>query len=643
VTEGAQSTLVAGVEPTAASTRRAALPALLVAAGAVVGLASAQGGYFPTSWGLAGTLLLWAIGLWIVVSGRTDAGRLDLVFLGLFAAFTCWVGLSISWSVVPAHSVLELERTVLVLAGVTAVLALARQTDAERLGALLLAAITAVSLYSLATRLFPDRLGSYDPIAGYRLSTPIGYWNSLGIFAVMGLLLAVGIASDVRGRWGRAAAAVALVPLAATVYYTYSRASWIALGIGLCVLLAFTSRRLRTIATMLVVGLPAVIAVLVASRPHALTHSDATLADSAHAGHRVAALVVALAAVAALLALVLDAVERRVEVPRQLRVAGGAAVVVVLLAVLAGALVREGSPLSISRRAWHAFSAPPASGPNLNSRLLSFSGNGRVELWRAARDLASAHPALGSGAGTFERYWQSRKDASFKVRDAHSLYVETFAELGPPGVALLVSALLVPVAAAFLVRRRAVIPAALGAYAAFLVHAGVDWDWELSGVTLTAVLVASILLIAARGSSARELGLTVRVAGVAAVLIASMGMIVAYLGNGALARAQTAVVDKSYASAIDDANRARRLMPWSPWPLIARGDALLAANDSKAAVASYRHAIAIDDGEWRAWLGLALASQGHARASALARARSLYPRSSEIARAAEQLKIPTNG
>jgi hypothetical protein len=84
-------------------------------------------------------------------------------------------------------------------------------------------------------------------------------------------------------------------------------------------------------------------------------------------------------------------------------------------------------------------------------------------------------------------------------------------------------------------------------------------------------------------------------------------------------------------------------MPWSPWPLIVRGDAQLGTKDSRAAAASYRHAIAIDDGEWRAWLGLAFASRGRARAAALARARRLYPTSGEIADAAAELKVRTKG
>jgi O-antigen ligase len=621
---------------------RPALPVMLVTGGSVIGLASAQGGYFPTSWGLGAALLLWTTGLWLVVSGRTDAGRIDVLFLSLLGALTCWIGLSIAWSVVPAQSVLELERTIVPLAGVTAVLVLARREHVQRLFCLLLGSIATVSTYSLATRLFPDRLGSFDAIAGYRLSDPLGYWNTLGVFAAMGILLAVGVVADAKSRWARAAASAALVVLTVTLYFTYSRGAWLALALGLGVLVAATPRRLRTIGTMLVAAAPAALGVLLASRPYALTHENVRLAQSAADGHRLAAAVVTLAFAAASLALVVDLAQRRITVPHRVRVASGATLIAALVVVSAAVLVREGGPVSMASHAWRAFSAPPpATGTDLDKRLFSFSGNGRVDLWAAARDEYVDHRVTGGGAGTFERFWQSRESASFKVRDAHSLYLETLAELGPVGLALLVALLLVPVGAAVAVRRHAMLPAALAAYAAFLIHAGVDWDWELSGVTLTALLVGSLAVISLRDRSLRVIGGNVRVVACAAVLLASMAMILAYLGNGALDRAQTAVTEKSYTDAVDEANRARRLMPWSPWPLIARGDAQLAAGDAIGAAASYRHAVSVDSGEWRAWLGLAIATRGAARAAALAHARRLYPKSAEIAETVATLKVKT--
>jgi hypothetical protein len=237
--------------------------------------------------------------------------------------------------------------------------------------------------------------------------------------------------------------------------------------------------------------------------------------------------------------------------------------------------------------------------------------------------------------------WQSNPDASFKVRDAHSFYLETLAELGTVGLVLVALLFVVPLGVGLFVRREAFLPGVLAAFAAFVVHAGVDWDWELGAVTLTALFLGAVPILAARRAKSRTLGSAVRVAACVAVAAASLATIVVFLGNGALGRAEDDVASKSYADAIDEANRARRLMPWSPWPLITRGDAEVGAGDLPAAERSFRHAISIDPGEWRAWLGLAFATRGRVRVQAFQRARRLYPRSAELDAAARRLKIET--
>jgi hypothetical protein len=438
------------------------------------------------------------------------------------------------------------------------------------------------------------------------------------------------------------AGAASLVVLVVTLYYTYSRGAWIALAIGLAVLLMVSPRRLGTIVAFGVVTAPVGLAVLLASRPYALTHVDVKLADSSAAGHRLAAVLVLLALATGLLVLVLDVVDRRVTIPRRLQLAIGGVLIAGVVAAVSGFLVHEGGPVPLARHGWRSFNAAPrAEENNLNRRLFSFSGNGRAELWRAARDEYESHDVTGGGAGTFERTWQARRDAGFKVRDAHSLYVETLGELGPVGLVLLVSLLLLPVGAAVFVRRQALMPGLVAAYSAFVVHAGVDWDWELSGVTLTALVIGCLAVVAVRRREARVLAGGLRVPAATVLGLVSLGMIVAFLGNGSLSRAQDAVTSKSYVTAVGDANRARRLMPWSPWPLIARGDAEFALGQTTAAATSYRHAISIDSGEWRAWLGLAFATTGRQRTAAFAHAHRLYPASVELQAAALRLKIET--
>ncbi len=75
--------------------------------------------------------------------------------------------------------------------------------------------------------------------------------------------------------------------------------------------------------------------------------------------------------------------------------------------------------------------------------------------------------------------------------DAHNLYLETLAELGPFGLVLLAAMLALPLVAALRVREHPFASAATGAYAAFLFHAALDWDWEMPAVTLAGLVCAS--------------------------------------------------------------------------------------------------------------------------------------------------------
>ena len=62
------------------------------------------------------------------------------------------------------------------------------------------------------------------------------------------------------------------------------------------------------------------------------------------------------------------------------------------------------------------------------------------------------------------------------------------------GLFLLAVVLLAPFLAVRRARRTSVFPAATGAYVAFLVHAGVDWDFELAGVTVVGLVAGAALV-----------------------------------------------------------------------------------------------------------------------------------------------------
>jgi hypothetical protein len=156
-------------------------------------------------------------------------------------------------------------------------------------------------------------------------------------------------------------------------------------------------------------------------------------------------------------------------------------------------------------------------------------GDVRAGYWRVAWNVVDAHPSLGSGGGTFGRAWSEQGPPVLGgALDAHGLYLETLAELGPIGLGLLLVALAMPLVSAPLAARASRLGAAAAAgYVAFLVHAFVDWDWEVPAVTLPALgLGAAVVILARRSSSAWPVGPRLRVACAAtAVLLAIVSLL----------------------------------------------------------------------------------------------------------------------
>jgi O-Antigen ligase len=619
---------------------RPRLPALapaLVAFVPVLGLAIAQGGYFPTSWGWASVPLFWVAALALIFRRDVPLTRADRVFLGLLAAFTGWLAASIAWSAAPAESVLEVERALVYAAAGCAVLLASRARDARRVLGGVLAAISCISAFSLATRLAPDRVGVYDRSGVYRLAEPLGYWNGLALFAAMGTLVALGFAARARTVAARAACGAALVLLLPTVYFPFGRAAWIALGAGLVASVAFGRSRLQLLATLLVLAPAPAIVVLVASWEPGLTHAGSSLESAARDGHRLALVLVLLAAGNAALAGALALAAERVSIGRTVRRAFAVGVTVAVLAGTLVVLARSGGPVHVVKRAYTSFKAPPPhAGSNLNRRLLSFSGNGRAALWRIAWDDAKHHPLLGAGAGTYERYFLTQQPADVGlVRDAHSLYVETLAELGPVGLVLLALLLVTPLAVMRKARAHSVFPGAVGAYVAYLVHTGVDWDWELPAVTLAAVLCGTTMLLAARMSTPRApLRPWARWALAGGSLLAAGFATIALVGNVALSRSETAREHGRFVAAAVDARRARTLLPWSPAPWEALGRAQLAAGYPPDARASFHRALSLDRGNWQLWYELSTVTRGRERIRSLRRVAALFPRSGLVSQAA---------
>jgi hypothetical protein len=599
----------------------------------LLGLAAAQGGYFPTAWGWASVPLFWTAAVALILRPRARLSRAEHVFLAALIAFTAWLAASVGWSAAPAASVLETERALVFAAAGLAVLLVSRARFSRHVVGAVLAAISLVAAFSLATRIVPDRVGVFDRSGVYRLAQPIGYWNGLALLAAIGALLALGFAARARTIGARSACGALLVLLLPTLYFTFGRAAWVALAAGLVASIVIDPRRLQLLATLLVIAPAPAVAVLIASRKPGLTHAGSPLALATHDGHRLALALAMLAVANAAASGAVALVERRVQIgPVAQRIFAVAAVTLALGAAAVG-LGRSGGPAHIVKAAYASFKAPPPHfEPNLNRRLLNFSGNGRADLWRLAWDEARRHPLLGAGAGTYERYFLAHQPADVgRVRDAHSLYVETLAEVGPVGLALLVVLLLTPLATLPRARRHAVVPAAAGAYVAYLVHTAVDWDWELPAVTLAGLICGMAILLAARTSTAPgPLSAPLRwIVGGGAVAAAAFATI-ALIGNTALSRSATARTHGEQTAAAHDARRARLLMPWSPAPWAALGQAQRAAGHLPEARRSFRKAISMDPGDWELWYDLASATKGSERARSLRHVAALFPQSALI-------------
>jgi cytochrome c-type biogenesis protein CcmH/NrfG len=179
------------------------------------------------------------------------------------------------------------------------------------------------------------------------------------------------------------------------------------------------------------------------------------------------------------------------------------------------------------------------------------------------------------------------------------------------------------------------VPFALGAYSAYLAHAIVDWDWELAGVTITALLIGLACFRSESDDSPERaevhVGRRPALAGAAALAAVGAFALVALVGNTAATQADAAVNTGNWQSA---ARHARQVIRWAPWSSRGwqqLGEAQLAQGQAAAARRSFSKAAAKDPRDWSIWLELATAETGAERRAALRTAKQLNPLSPEIA------------
>jgi hypothetical protein len=380
-------------------------------------------------------------------------------------------------------------------------------------------------------------------------------------------------------------------------------------------------RRLQLIATGLVLAPCAAIAIYEADSRAGLTTVGSTLGQAIDDGHSLVVPLFGLALLSGLAGFAVALVERHLPIPRLVRIVFAGALVSLLIAGTAVVWKEEGSPAQLAERGWNHFQAAPnAATPDVSDRLLQVSNGNRIPLWEVSWQRFQADPLLGTGAGTFWQQWVKYRDTSLSSAEGHSLYLEVLGELGVPGLLLLMSALAMPVIGGISGRAMGLVPPALGTYAAWAVHAGIDWDWELTGVS-TVALLAGVAILRAQTSAEHDVG-AFRGVAVSATLALSTVAFIGLIGSHTLDSAAHSL-GRNDQGPLDKLNTAAIWAPWSSQPDELR--AILWIRRGKLALArdAYRAAIEKDKQNWLLWNALASVSTGAERAKALERVAQL--------------------
>ena len=329
---------------------------------------------------------------------------------------------------------------------------------------------------------------------------------------------------------------------------------------------------------------------------------------------------VGLALVAAGAVTLVAAFESRVRPSSAVRRIGNGAAVGGAVVLVAAGLLGLGGPSAIAK----SFAADTTGdGADLNERLFSLSGNGRVEQWRVALDDAFENPVLGSGAGSFKRYWLEHRPGAWSIRDAHTLYIEMLAELGPVGLALILAVFGFPLVLAVRARHRPLVPIAAAVLVAFLARAAIDWDWEFPVLTLVALACASVIVAEATDASdpirrSRIALLATVVACVPLVAVVTVGNRAAGSRCDCLRRARLRTFgersreSRATRAVVGRAARAPGTSTGGGW-------------SSRGSTGTFERVVAREPDHWRAWFELAAVSAGAEREAALRRARALNP------------------
>jgi hypothetical protein len=500
---------------------------LAVGFSAVAFLASGGVDLAPNTWTEIALLALGAAAGVAAVwrSGPGPAWGLTAVLL--FCLLAALSLLSIAWSVQPADSWVEANRTIAYAAafgGAAACARLAPGRWSALLGAVAILA-TVLSGYALLVKVFPATL---DPtgILG-RLRAPLQYWNAVGLAAALGLGPCVWAGARREGHPVlRALAVPAIGVLLVALVLSYSRGALLAAVVGLGLWLAVVPLRLRGALVLALGAAGAAAATGWALSTPAITHDLISLRARTTAGHHfglvLLAMVIVLTAAGFVAARAIDGVVLSAALRRRV----GLVLVVLVGCIPFGGIVG----LAVSSRGltgevshlWDTLTNTNGGTGDSAGRLVQIS-NSRARYWSEGMKVG-AHAWLGGVGAAGYGTARNRYSRDFRLaQHAHSYVIETFADFGAVGLCLSLALLVAwAIAAARAVAARAR-TATIGVerlaertglltllvvVVVFGVHSAIDWTWFIPGVAVPALVCAGWL--AGRGPLASPVGRAAR-------------------------------------------------------------------------------------------------------------------------------------
>lgn len=593
---------------------------MLLPGGLIVFLAFNAGGYFPGTPAVAALVLTQLLLVRIVQARQPFAGLAPITLVAI-GALACYAALTLAsgiWSHSMSRALIEFDRAwlyllVLVLFGTV-------QASAESLRWLVRGLVIGVSIVCVAglvTRLLPNVWHTAPGVSNERLSYPVTYWNTLGLLAALGIVLAFHLTCSLsERRFVRVLAAGALPLLAATLFFTFSRGAMLAGAVGLVVYVLVA--RPRGLPSAVLAVLPTTIAlILVAYHANLLDTLDPTTPAAVAQGHHVA-LVAGLCVFVGmagrlLLASGLDPRSRHWVGRSQLDTSLKRGAILSAIVVAGVAFLALGGSHALARD-WDRFiggASTNVKGGDLRQRLTDPSNDGRTPLWHVALRGFSASPFHGAGAGMYQTLWDRDRSQFAYVINAHSLYLQAMAEFGLPGLLLLlvlVGATILGLALRARGRQRTLYGALLAGAIVWTLHAGFDWDWEMPVVTIGFFAIAGLAL-SPRG----------RVGGgwvprhntrliLALLCLATVVLPVSIIGSQTrLGQAEHALYASDCAAATPAALSSIGWLDVRPEPYEIVGFCDLERGRPRLGVAAMREARSHDPGSWETYYALAIA------------------------------------